>query len=181
MPLATLALGANLPSPAGSPEATLAAACRRLAGLGRIAARSGLYATAPVGFAEQPRFLNAVVRLETNLCPRKLLEALHRIEQEFVRDRSAGIKDGPRTLDLDIILYGDLVMSEAGLEIPHPRFAGRAFVLVPLNEIAPEQCDPRTGRSVAQLLQALLAGGESAAQAVVRFDSALWAAGENRV
>ena len=171
MTLAYIALGANLPSPAGPPEATLAAAVQRLATLGRIAARSSLYSTAPVGLANQPRFLNAVVALETDLAPRDLLAALLAIERDFGRDRSASIPNGPRTLDLDILLYGDLILSEPGLEIPHPRLAQRAFVLVPLNEIAPDLRDPRSGLTVSQLLGALPGGCESD---VVPTSKALW-------
>ena len=162
MPLAYIALGANLPSPAGPPEATLAAAASRLASLGPIAARSSLYSTpvgtpvgAPVALADQPRFVNAVIALETALTPFQLLGAVLLIEREFGRDRTAGVRNGPRTLDLDILFYGDLVLSLAGLEIPHPRFAQRAFVLIPLHEIAPGLRDPRSGNTVAQLLHNL--------------------------
>ena len=91
MPLAYIALGANLPSSAGSPNATLAAAVERLAALGRIAARSSLYSTAPVGLEDQPRFLNAVVALETHCSPRELLHSLLDIEQAFGRDRAASV------------------------------------------------------------------------------------------
>src|SRR5208283_735159 len=122
MPLAHIALGANLPSPAGPPEVTLAAAAVRLASLGSIAARSSLYSTAPVGLADQPRFLNAVIALETTLTPFELLGAVLLIERDFGRDRAAGTANGPRTLDLDILFYGDLVLSESTLKIPHPRF-----------------------------------------------------------
>ena len=172
MSLAYIALGANLPSPAGPPDATLASAAVRLASLGSIAARSSLYSTAPVGLADQPRFLNAVIALETTLTPFELLGAILLIESEFGRDRTASVANGPRTLDLDILLYGDLVLSEARLEIPHPRLAQRAFVLVPLNEIAPNLRDPRSGKSVAQLLAALAPG--TAEPAVLPVESALW-------
>jgi 2-amino-4-hydroxy-6-hydroxymethyldihydropteridine diphosphokinase len=173
MPLATIALGANLPSSAGPPEATLAAAVERLATLGRIAARSSLYSTAPVGIEDQPRFLNAVVALETQRSPRELLNHLLAIEQAFGRDRAASVPNGPRTLDLDILLYGDLVLGASGLEVPHPRLAERAFVLVPLHEIAPNLRDPRSGKTVAELLQSL--PDRAAPNAVAKIDCDLWA------
>src|SRR5262245_35736289 len=102
MPIAYIALGANLPSPAGLPAATLAAAVRRLGSLGSVERQSSLYRTAPVGFADQPQFLNAVVGLETELHARTLLKELLTIEKEFGRNRAAAIPNGPRTLDLDI-------------------------------------------------------------------------------
>lgn len=176
MPIAYIGLGGNLPSVAGPPEATLAAAARRLGAIGRVTARSRLYATEPVGFADQPRFVNAVVALETALTPRELLDALLEIEREFGRDRSAGIANGPRTLDLDLLLYGDEIVHEPGIEVPHPRLAERAFVLIPLNEIAPEARDPRTGAIVAQLHQRLLASPSDTDNAVVPLQNDLWSA-----
>ncbi|HUA91688.1 MAG TPA: 2-amino-4-hydroxy-6-hydroxymethyldihydropteridine diphosphokinase [Terracidiphilus sp.] len=161
MALAYIGLGANLPSTAGSPEATMAAAAQRLAGLGRVVSCSSLYSTAPVGFDDQPRFVNAAVGLETDRSPRELLEALLMIEREFGRDRSAGIANGPRTLDLDILLYDGLVLRAYDLEIPHPRMVERAFVLVPLSEIAPELRDPRTGATMQQLLETFSHGNPS--------------------
>ncbi|MGO8759403.1 MAG: 2-amino-4-hydroxy-6-hydroxymethyldihydropteridine diphosphokinase [Terracidiphilus sp.] len=174
MSSAFIALGSNLPSPAGPPESTLAAAVERLASLGRIFARSSLYSTVPVGFADQPRFLNAVVALETSLAPRDLLAALLAIEHDFGRDRAAQVPNGPRTLDLDLLLYDSLILGEPGLEIPHPRLAERAFILVPLNEIAPSLRDPRSGLSIAELLRALPRG--SAPGAVAKIESGLWTA-----
>ncbi|MGB8031198.1 MAG: 2-amino-4-hydroxy-6-hydroxymethyldihydropteridine diphosphokinase [Terracidiphilus sp.] len=172
MPLAYIALGANLPSPVGPPDATFAAALEHIRSLGRIAAHSSLYSTAPVGVADQPRFLNAVVALETVLAPRPLLDALLTIERFFARDRSASVPNGPRTLDLDLLLYGDLVLAEPGLEIPHPRLAQRAFVLVPLAEIAPNLRIRPSGLTAAQLLANLQPHADPAA--AVRFASPHW-------
>lgn len=157
MRTAYIGMGANLPSCAGPPEATLAAAVERLAALGRLVAKSSLYSTEPVGFSEQPQFVNAVVALETEASARQVLEALTRIEKEFGRDRANAIPNGPRTLDLDILLFGDSVIDEPGLKVPHPRLAERAFVLVPLNEIAPEAVEPRTRRAIRELLQSFSA------------------------
>jgi len=177
MPLAYIALGSNLPSLAGHPDATLAAALPQLASIGRITARSSLYSTAPVGIPNQPRFLNAVVLLDTVLAPRTLLSALLFIERLFGRDRHAAVPNGPRTLDLDVLLYGDLILSEPGLEIPHLRLAQRAFVLVPLAEIAPNLRDPRSGLTAAKLLSNLAAAAAPAAAsdpAVTPIQSPLW-------
>ncbi len=172
MPVAYIALGANLPSPAGPPDATLAAALEPVASLGRIAARSSLYSTAPVGLSDQPRFLNAVLALETKLPPHELLHALLSIERRFGRDRTTSVPNGPRTLDLDLLLYGDIILAEPGLEIPHPRLAERAFVLVPLVEIAPDLRVPRSGLTAAQLLAKLPAHTAS----IVRATSSFWPA-----
>ena len=174
MPLAYIALGGNLPSLAGHPDATLAAALPQLASIGRITARSSLYSTAPVGLANQPRFLNAVVVLDTALAPRTLLAALLFIERLFGRDRAAAVSNGPRTLDLDILLYGDLILSQPGLEIPHPRLAQRAFVLVPLTEIAPTLRDPRSGLTAAQLLVNLAPADSPSDPAITLTQSPLW-------
>jgi 2-amino-4-hydroxy-6-hydroxymethyldihydropteridine diphosphokinase len=173
-------MGGNLATSAGPPEATLAAAALRLESLGRLVCQSSLYSTAPVGFAGQPRFVNSVVALETELAPRKLIEGLLAIEQEFGRDRSAGIANGPRTLDLDILLLDDLKISEPGLTIPHPRLAERAFVLIPLNEIAPRALDPASGKTVSQLLHSLRQNGQGETDAVVQIQSDSWRVGACR-
>jgi 2-amino-4-hydroxy-6-hydroxymethyldihydropteridine diphosphokinase len=178
MPTAYIALGANLPSSAGPPEQTLARAAERLAESGHVTARSPLYSTKPVGLAEQPRFLNAVITLETDLTPRELLETLMAIEHENGRDRAASVANGPRTLDLDILLYGDFVLSEAGLDIPHPRIAERAFVLVPLNDIASALREPRSGATVSELLGALRkAAPQTIDHAILETQSDSWLAG----
>jgi 2-amino-4-hydroxy-6-hydroxymethyldihydropteridine diphosphokinase len=167
-------MGANLPSSAGPPAATLAAAALRLEALGRVTARSSLYSTKPVGLAQQPRFANAVVALETALAPRPLLDALLDLERAFGRNRSESIPNGPRTLDLDILLLGDIPFDEPCLEIPHPRLAERAFVLVPLNEIAPEVIVPVLGKTVAELLDTLRERDKRAIDEVAPLQSNLW-------
>jgi 2-amino-4-hydroxy-6-hydroxymethyldihydropteridine diphosphokinase len=155
METAYIALGANLPSPAGSPRQTLDAAILRLGELGNFTAQSSYYSTEPVGYADQPEFLNAAIAIETTLEPQPLLDCLLAIERDFGRDRSHGIPNGPRTLDLDILLYGDYVVNTQALQLPHPRMAQRSFVLLPLAEIAPELIHPELHRSVTQLLQDL--------------------------
>lgn len=177
METAYIGMGANLPSWAGEPEATLAEALEWLGQTGYVRAASSLYSTAPVGYADQPRFLNAVVELQTALTPRALLDELLRIERAFGRDRSSGLQNGPRTLDLDILLYGDHVIREADLEIPHPRLAERAFVLVPLAEIASNLVTAAHRVSVADLLHNLQARFPSEKNAIVRFESDVWRAG----
>jgi 2-amino-4-hydroxy-6-hydroxymethyldihydropteridine diphosphokinase len=175
MRTAYIGMGGNLASWTGAPEATLAAAALRLESLGRVERRSSLYSTAPVGFAAQPRFVNAVVALETELEPRELLDGLLAIELEFGRDRASGFQNGPRTLDLDILLLGDLEISEAGVEIPHPRFTERAFVLVPLCEIAAGIIVPGCGKTVGQLMDSLAEGSEGVSGVVVRVQCEAWA------
>jgi 2-amino-4-hydroxy-6-hydroxymethyldihydropteridine diphosphokinase len=176
MHTAYIGMGGNLASSAGAPEATLAAAVVRLESLGRVTRRSSLYSTEPVGFAGQPRFVNAVAELETELEPRELLKELLAIELEFGRDRTAGFANGPRTLDLDILLFGDLKVSEPGLQIPHPRMFERAFVLAPLSEIAPGIVDAESGRTVSQLLNRLDENSGSETDAVVPIQSDSWRA-----
>ena len=155
METAYIALGANLPSPAGTPHETLDAAILRIAELGRIAARSSYYSTEPVGYADQPTFLNAAIALETSLQPGPLLDRLLEIEHSFGRDRSHGIPNGPRTLDLDLLLYGSQILTTPTLQIPHPRMAQRSFVLFPLAEIAPGLIHPELHQSMSQLLEDL--------------------------
>jgi len=155
METAYIALGSNLPSPAGTPAQTLDAALARLAELGSVLAHSPYYETAPVGYADQPSFLNAAAALSTSLGPEALLDALLAIERSLGRDRSHGIPNGPRTLDLDLLLYGNRILSTPELQLPHPRMAERAFVLVPLRDIAPGLIHPQTGQSVSQLVKDL--------------------------
>lgn len=114
---------------------------------------STFHDTAPVGVGPQPRFLNAAAAGDTALSPRALLEALLAVERACGRERP--FAGAPRTVDLDLILYGDAIISEPGLVVPHPRFRERRFVLAPLAEIAPEWIDPVTRLTVGTLLERL--------------------------
>ena len=150
MNTAYVALGANL----GDPKATVLAAFAALANLpeSRLARCSSLYRTAPVGILSQPDFVNAVALLETTLAPEALLDALLDIEARFGRIRRE--RNGPRTLDLDLLLYDDIELDLPRLTLPHPRLHLRAFVLLPLAEVAPDLAIPRRG-SVAAWLPAV--------------------------
>ena len=142
MTRAYVALGANL----GDRESTLREAVDALAaedGI-EVVAVSTLRETEPVGVGEQPRFLNGAAELETTLTSRELLARLLAVEQRFGRIRSPG-EHGPRTLDLDLLLYGDEVIDEPGLAVPHPRLHERSFVLEPLAELAPGLVVPGRG------------------------------------
>ena len=152
---AAIALGSNIEDP----EAQVRRGFAELAGLSQtwVTARSTLHRTAPVGYADQPDFVNACALVETRLAPRALLEGLLEIEKRHGRVRS--IPNGPRTLDLDIILYGGATIDEPGLKVPHPRAHERAFVLAPLLEVWPDAVIPGHGRAVE--LAGLLAPGPS--------------------
>lgn len=139
---ACVALGANIGEPLRQIEAAFAALAA-LPGT-RVLARSSLYRSAPVGYADQPDFINAVAMIETALAPHALLDALLAIERAHGRVRE--FPNAPRTLDLDIVLYGDVVLQEPGLTIPHARMLQRAFVMLPLAEIAPDAVVPGQGR-----------------------------------
>jgi 2-amino-4-hydroxy-6-hydroxymethyldihydropteridine diphosphokinase len=131
---AAIALGSNL----DDPEAHVKRGFEDIAALPgtKLLARSSLYRTKPVGYADQPDFVNACAVVETELPPRALLEGLLGIERAHGRKRE--LRNGPRTLDLDIVLYGDRVISEPDLTIPHPRAHERDFVLKPLREVWPD-------------------------------------------
>ncbi len=147
MNIAYVALGANL----GNPAATVLAAIGALANLdqSRVVHTSSLYRSAPVGITAQPEFINAVAALETTLAPEALLDALLEVEQRFGRTRAE--KNGPRTLDLDLLLYNQLELDLPRLTLPHPRLHLRAFVLLPLAEIAPNLHLPKRGTIAAWL------------------------------
>ncbi len=146
--IACIALGSNL----GDRRAAIRAAVAAIAELHgtSIRAVSAPVETAPVGPPGQRDYLNAAASIETTLSPRDLLDALLRIEHDLGRVRRE--RWGPRTIDLDLILFGDRVTDEPGLTLPHPRFRERLFVLEPLAEIEPGLTDPVTGRSVLELL-----------------------------
>ena len=142
-----LSLGSNL----GDRAANIARAFEALAGAGvRVLRQSALYATEPVNLPTQSWFLNCVVEAETDLMPRQLLRALQEIERALGRTRM--VRQGPRTIDIDILFYGSSVVRMPDLEIPHPRIQDRRFVLVPLNEIAPTLSHPLLHESIAALL-----------------------------
>lgn len=118
-----------------------------------LAASASLYESEPVGVEEQPRFLNTALEIQTEIDPKGLLASLKGIEEELGRQQ--GARWGPREIDLDILLYGDRIIQDAQLEIPHPEMHHRRFVLVPLAEIAPELHHPRLNQTIRHLLQSL--------------------------
>ena len=140
---AFIALGSNL----AEPEVQVNQAFAALAQLpqSRLLAQSSLYRSAPVGYAEQADFINAVAHIETRLTAHDLLQSLLGIERTFGRVRD--FRNAPRTLDLDLLLYADLMFHEPGLTLPHPRMHERAFVLLPLVEIAPDCEIPGKGKA----------------------------------
>ena len=147
-----IALGANLPSGGRTPLQTVEAALKALdeAGLTVVAASSAWSSPAWPDPSDPP-YVNAVARIVSGLSPRELLDGLHVIEAGFGRKRT--VPNAPRPLDLDLIDHsGQCLREESGLEIPHPRACQRAFVLLPLQEIAPDWCDPISGRSISELV-----------------------------
>ncbi len=142
-----LGLGSNL----GDRAANLSETLRRLAGKLSVQEISSLYETEPWGMLDQPKFLNAVCSAETNLSPHELLQFTQSTEQGMGRVHTE--RWGPRNIDIDILFYNNIVLDTLALTLPHPRITERAFVLVPLAEIAPDVIHPRVGLSVRVLLQ----------------------------
>lgn len=160
--LASIALGSNLSSDQGDRSSHIQYAVQAIAALPstRLIAVSDMFETDPVGPAEQGRYFNAALVIETLLAPSVLLARLLEIEQARGRDRSREQRWGPRTLDLDILLYGDNVIDLPSLTIPHPRMHERRFVLEPLAQIAPDAVLPTFGRTVRDLRDSLRGHGE---------------------
>jgi 2-amino-4-hydroxy-6-hydroxymethyldihydropteridine diphosphokinase len=150
--LAYLSLGSNI----GNREAQLQEARQRLAKLGRITRVSSFYETEPVEVTDQPWFLNAALAVETNFTPQELMHSILQIEREMGRQRLQ--KKGPRTIDIDILLFGDSILNSPEVTIPHPAMHQRRFVLEPLAEIAPEARHPVLKRTVRELRDTLPEG-----------------------
>ena len=142
-----LGLGSNI----GDTEKNLRKAVEALRKRGTIAGASSLYRTEPVGFVNQPWFLNQVICLETKLSPENLLKETQQIENSLGRERT--VRWGPRTLDIDILLYNNLVLEIKELAIPHPRMHERRFILAPFAEIVPQETHPIIHKTIQQLLE----------------------------
>ena len=166
--IALIGLGTNL----GDRRAHLQAAVHAIDRLGRILEVSSVYETAPVGLEDQPAFLNAAVQLSTMLTPEALLRALLEIERSQGRDRrqesngTLPVQGGPRTLDLDLLLYGKKILATPQLILPHPALHQRRFVLAPLVEIAPNTRHPVLDRTLQELLDMLPNAGANRVAAV---------------
>lgn len=148
-----LALGSNL----GNRRENLRAALRSLPPAATVLAESPIYETAPWGYNDQPDFLNQVILIETGLHPAGLLARLKEIEAEMGRE--ATFRNGPRLIDLDILFFGELIYDQEGLTIPHPRLGERAFVLIPLADLAPDLIHPLSGESVRAMAKRVDAAG----------------------
>ncbi len=151
MKLVYLGLGSNV----GDSESLLQAALDGLNGPDlKLLRVSSLYETEPIGLREQRWFLNLAAEFGTELFPKQLLHRIQKIEKDLGRRRT-GVRNGPRTIDIDILLYGNFVITTDELEIPHPRYRERRFTLAPLAELNPELRDPVTRKTVAEMLAGL--------------------------
>ena len=151
-------------SAAGGPAETVRVAVHALDAAGKVTAVSSLYRTAPVGYTDQPEFINAVACVETQWTPEEMMHELLALEHSFGRDRKGSIPKGPRTLDLDLLMVFDAngkAVEHASplLRLPHPEMAKRRFVLEPLAEIAPEVVVPGTDKKAGELAEMLRSGG----------------------
>lgn len=150
-----LGLGSNM----GDRREYLIQALKKLQKYVSIEKISSIYETEPVGYKEQDMFLNMVCQGKTSYPAQEMLHKAKTIETEMGREHT--FRNGPRPIDIDILLYGSLVIKQEKLTVPHPRMAERAFVLIPLNEIAPDILDPATNRTIRQLSQNISSGGIS--------------------
>jgi 2-amino-4-hydroxy-6-hydroxymethyldihydropteridine diphosphokinase len=150
--VAYLSLGSNV----GEREEQLREAMSRLGAVGRVVAGSSFYETEPIEFTQQPWFLNCAIALETSQTPEKLMATILRIEEKMGRRRVQ--KKGPRTIDIDILLFGDSIIDSPELTIPHPAMHQRRFVLEPLAEISPDVRHPAFKKTIRELLDALPVG-----------------------
>jgi 2-amino-4-hydroxy-6-hydroxymethyldihydropteridine diphosphokinase len=148
--LVYLGLGSNM----GDREVSLRTALDQLDAPDlRLRRVSSFYETEPIGFREQPWFLNLAAEFETDLLPGQLLQRMQKVEMNMGRTRT--IANGPRTIDIDILLYGNVAMTTGELEIPHPRYRERRFTLAPLAELSPDLTDPVTGQTMREMLARL--------------------------
>lgn len=150
-----LGLGSNMVFQNMNSMEILSHACEEISMILENMRSSSIYRTRPMYYLEQQDFFNMVVAGDYNGNPRQLLEQIHEIENRYGRNRCAEIRNGPRPLDIDIELFGDVCLQTADLEIPHPRMRERAFVLVPLLEICPEIAEPLTGVSYSEYIRKL--------------------------
>ncbi len=164
-----ISLGSNL----GDRKKTLERSLERLGSVFNLKAVSSLFESEPWGYREQDNFLNAVIEIETTVVPRKLLSLLKGVERDFGRDNT-GLRWGPRTLDLDILLYNSDIIDEEDLKIPHPELKNRPFQLLPLLELDPRLKDPTSGRDLEVELENIKKDSKIKKIAVFNRDKLCW-------